>query len=203
MSIQIDILGSLDKAKTVIDRIKFKAVPKAARRSLNRVITASRVRAIKGIKRRRKLKPTELKKKFVLLKKARGSRIDKLQAEILFNRNPVSAIRFLVGPKQPSKQKGVKVKKRRVVRLHVKPGRRTKMPKAFIARGRGGNLQIFQRRGKKRFPIVKRGTAAISTVVDKSGLGKRLQKFAQKRLDIEFQRNLEHELNQIKSPALR
>jgi len=83
------------------------------------------------------------------------------------------------------------------LRVEVRPGRRVTLKSAFIAKGRGGNNQIFRRRTSKRFPIIKQSTPALSVLFLRDSLSNQLGNFAQKRLNQEFERTFEFELNKL------
>ena len=93
------------------------------------------------------IKLKEFKDKFSRLKvDLRSNDINKIKATLLISDRPTSLIKFVMGSKQPRKQKGIKVKRRKDIKTrYVKGGKITKVRGAFIARGKNNNVQVFRR----------------------------------------------------------
>lgn len=112
---------SLEKVDVFLDKLKTKALVNATRKSMNRSISALRTKANKEIRAKRKLKVSEINKRFFRITKAKGSNLSTLEAKLEVSGEAVSLIRFVVGQKEPRDQKGIPVAKRKLVRVEVKP----------------------------------------------------------------------------------
>lgn len=73
-----------------------------------------------------------------------------------------------------------------------KQGGRETLPNAFIAKGLGGNTQIFQRTTKKRLPIETLYGPSVAQMLRKQGRSDRLAEFARKILSNEIDRALKY-----------
>lgn len=193
MKITVDI----DRVVEFLDEFKTKALISAARKSMNRTVMMLRTRANRLAREERKLKSSELNKDFFKVKKAYGNNLGALQASLQISGRPMSLIRFVVGPKQPIPQQGIPVRSRKNLKVEVKPGRRVALSTAFIARGRGGNLQVFRRQTKASFPIMKQSVPALSRLFEKDPNKSALEKFGHDTLGSEFDRVFKFELERI------
>jgi hypothetical protein len=199
MSLDIRIDHDIENLKQFMSGIKLKALPKATRKALNKTLDLTRTRMNREFRDERKIKIGELKKRFQKVNRARGNRIAQMIAEVIPSIRSVSLIKFVVGKKEPRRQSGISVRRRRLLRTEVRPGKKLKRAKLFIARGRGGNYQVFQRMRSKRFPIGKRAVPSFAKLFKRTGMGKRLEAFAGKKWPVEWTRAIEFEMNKIKT----
>lgn len=197
MGLEMKISVNLDQVTEFLSEFKGRALVNATRKSMNRAVASLRTHANRKVREHRKLKASEINSKFFRMTKARGSRLDQLEASLEISGKPVSLIRFVVGKKEGRSQKGIPVRKRKPVVVEVRPGRRVKLKGAFIAQGRGGNNQVFRRRTKKRFPIVKQSVPSLAKLFEKPSFRNPLEKFAEAKLGSEFARTFKFELNRL------
>ncbi len=193
MRIEVD----LDRVKVFLTDIRFKALTNATRSAMNRSANVLRTRTNLEIRKHLKLKAGVINKKHLLVKKARGSRLESMESSLSISGKRLSLIDFVVGNKSPRPQKGIAVKRRKLLRVEVKPGRRSTLKKAFIAKGRGGKNQVFRRRTSKNNPIVKQSITAISTIIERRNLRTQLEVFGRKTFEKEFDRAFSFQLNKI------
>jgi hypothetical protein len=198
MSLDIRIDHEIGKLTEFLTDIKTKALPAATRKALNKTLDLARTQMNKDFRQERKIKIGELKKKFQRVKKARGNAITRMVAEVIPSMRRPSLIRFVVGQKTPRSQKGISVRRRRALRTQVRPGRKIKRKHLFIARGKGGAYQVFQRMRSKRFPIGKRSVPSFAHVFRTTGMGRRLESFAKKKWPVEWSRAIEFQMRKIK-----
>lgn len=187
----------MSAVQKLLPKINQKALPGATRMSLNRSLSALQTRANKKTREERRMKARDIKKDFFTLVRARGSDFARLNAQLIVSNKVLSLIRFIVGPREGRSQKGIPVRKRKPVTVHVRPGRRVKLKGAFVAKGRGGNNQIFRRRTKKSTPIVKQSVPSLASLFNRPKFRVPLETFAQQRFEIEFNRAFEFQLNKL------
>lgn len=197
INVNISLEKDLNEIKVFLDEFRTKALVNATRKSFNRTVSTLRTRSNKEVREHRKLKAGEINRRFFRVMKARGSRLDRLEASLDISGDPISLIRFVKGDKNPRNQKGIKVKKRKPLKVEVKPGRRVQLKSAFIAKGSGGKNQIFRRRTGKRNPIVKQSVPALSTLFSRDRFRAPLEAFANAKLSQEFERTFEFELDRL------
>lgn len=187
----------LDQVKVFLNEVKTRALVRATRKSMNRSLSALQTRANKKAREHRKLKAREIKKDFFNLKKAKGNHLHRIEAELGVSGRPMSLLRFVVGQKEPRRQKGIPMRSRRKVQVEVRPGRKVKLDSAFIAKGKGGKNQVFRRRTKSRAPIVKQSVPALSTLFARKKIETPLRLFARRHFLKEFGRTFDFELNKL------
>ncbi len=179
MSLDIEITSTLLDAAKMFDGIDPREVAKAARRSINRTLLTLRKESLKRIPEHLKVKPKTLRERYIRLNKAQGG--TNFEGSIDFSSEPIPMIEFVKGSKEPIKQKGVKVSRRRKLKVEITPGKRFILRKAFIQRVL--SKQVFKRpAGKDNFK--KQGVPSVGTIVVQRGIGKELvtiggQRFAE------------------------
>ena len=150
MSIEINIQNDLERAARGVDYMNHDAIPKAAKSALNRAVVSMRKESTKLIPKELRLRPTNLKERYMRLKKAQGMTIGGLEGEIAYLTDPVPLLEFVRGSKDVIAQKGIKVKNRRKLRVEIRPGKRFVLKRAFIQRAI--TKQVFKRaQGSKAF----------------------------------------------------
>lgn len=196
-ALEMKISVDLNSVKVFLDDVKFKALTNATRKSMNRALSALQTQASRVAREERKLKLREIKTRYFRLTKAKGNRLHEMKASLEISGKPLSLIHFVVGNKEPRSQAGIPVRKRKSIRVEVKPGRKVQLKSAFITRGRGGNNQIFRRRGKRSYPIVKQSVPSLAAVFSRDKIRKPLESFAQAKLSSEFEKTFQFEINKI------
>lgn len=143
----IDFEGGLREFESVLSSLGRKAAPKAHRNALNRSLTKLRTSMLDNIRLHYRVQKKETKDRYMVSQRARGNDIGNMVASLTVKGGAISLIRFLSkARRKPLKQKGIKVSKRKRLRIQVKPGSNVTLPKAFIAQGRNNNMQVFRRR---------------------------------------------------------
>jgi len=132
----------------------MRLVGRAAKSAMNRSLSKTNTQAVKITKLSLyKLKSSQLKKAFLRKSNVRITDLEKLEAKLGSRIQGPTMIRFVKGQKDPRPQRGIPVKKRKLVRVEIRPGITRKMPHSFIQKGRGGVNQVFRRETDKRNPI--------------------------------------------------
>jgi len=200
MNITLD--HQLRNVETFLDDLKKKALINATRMSLNKTLSSVAARANVMIREQRKLKLSAVKSYF-RMRKAQGNSLTALEAKFEISSKPVSLINYVVGKRSPQSTAGIKVSKRKSVKVEIVPGVKTTLLSAFIANGRGGNTQVFRRRGKASLPIVKQSGGSLSSIASKDSFRNALQSFAKDRLGIEFKTAFDFQLARAMKNASR
>lgn len=161
MGIQLEI--SLDKDIRELDQffddLKFKAVTQAARMGLNRAARDIKALSNKEIRKRRKMKLSEVKKR-ISIKTARGRNIADLEASVNFSGFPLPLILFIIGKKTPKVQTQANPK-RKSRQFEIVKGQKKAKKGLFVQKAQRGKLRhaVYRRRDAKD---VSQGFAAQS-----------------------------------------
>jgi len=203
MGISLKIDENFKRIEQDITKLRKSLVPTATRQAMNKTIVSVRENLAKRLLKKRKLPKMEMKRRELIMKKARGSDLNKLGAEIAVSMNPISMRRFLKGSKTAPrpKRKGFGKFSGRALKFEIQPGKQTVIRRAFFDRGKSGNAQVFVRKGMKRLPVVKKAIAGLGTLVDSPEIKVPLRTFMRRRFAIEFKRAYEHQL--LKAKTLR
>lgn len=169
MGLQIEIsLGKdLKQLDTFLTDLKFKVITRGVRQGLNRAAKRGRTETRKTVRKSiYNLKLKQLARE-INTTPARQRVLPDLESSIDISFNKISLRRFLTPAQLNRSQKGIKVKKRKRLRVRISPGRTSTLKKAFIAKGRNNNIQVFRRRTKKSLPIVVQKVPSIAKQLDK------------------------------------
>ncbi len=182
-------LKGLDKALLLYDE---KKVRRAARKTINDGLTRGRKIASKEIRTYWKIKPARVNKELTKFKAASNT---SLVAIIQAKGRPIGLTNFGT----PKARRGKRLKsgqwsKSAGVKVTIRPGRRTRLPHAFIATGAGGNRHVFERSGRGRYPIKNRATITIASMFDQGRVMAPTLRAIQARLDERFDHHLNYEL---------
>lgn len=206
MAIQISLEDNLKKINASFGSLRKQLIVKATRQSLNKTLSSVQTLTNKRFRKKRKMKASDIKKDFMKLKKARGSKMDQLQAEMQISGRALTLIRFVTGPKMPREQKGIAVKKRKPLRVRVEPGKSKKRGDVFIAKGNGGKYQVFRRtdnkkrkrQNRQKGPIEVQKTSALARIFERDNFRRPIETFAGRRLLLEFDRAIKFQLSKMK-----
>ncbi len=198
MSLDLNILHNLDEIEDFWSDLSQKVAIPATRSAINKAIRSTHKESIIQLKKRLKLTTGKLKKKYIYKTKAKGTTLAALEASVVFSTVPVSMINFVRGNKQAIKQKGIKVSKRRKLRVEITPGKKFHLRKAFIQKGKNNNYHVFKSDGKGK--MIKQSAPSVAHVVTKA-LDQRLKKFMSKRFQIEIKNQMKFRLDRQANKA--
>lgn len=146
---------------------------RAAKRAANRTLLTIRKTAIGMIRTKLNVRPSDLKKaNYISLDRATGNRLENVRASVVFSKRPIDMLYFVKGSKEPAPQKGIKVKRRRKVKVEIVPGKRTVLRRGFIANVR--TKQIFKHKRTHSKDLVKQGVAGVGILIDERGMGEKI-----------------------------
>ena len=191
MTISMKIEDNLDELGVFLNKKTSNALLKSTKRSIRRSFTTLQKEANQAVRREVNLKASEIRREwFKEEKKLKGSNLAALSATLFVRNKPVSLIRLVAGSKLPRTQRGISILKRRKLRVSVKKGRRTTLGKAFIAKGRNANFQVFRRRTSKSTPLVKQSAPSPHLLFLKPAFRAPIEAAVGKRLVLEFLNNM-------------
>lgn len=144
MSINIDISSNIAAIAQRFPDLQMEVFYPAVRGSIGKALIAGRTQAAKGLRERLNIKSADVKRK-IGITKPRPSGFASLEGVLSFDNTPQPLIDFVKGSKDIIKQAGIKVKRRRVLKVEITKGKVFKMQGGFIQKVR--SKQVF-RRGK-------------------------------------------------------
>lgn len=144
MGINIDITSNIASVMASIDDINKQVFYQSIRASIGKALVAGRAYSAQKLRQRLNIKSGMVKSKIGMTKPT-GSSLHSLEGVLSFDTTPQPLIDFVKGNKDVIKQKGIKIKKRRALRVEITKGKIWKMKGAFIQQVK--SKQVF-RRGK-------------------------------------------------------
>jgi hypothetical protein len=144
MGVNINIASNLAGHMAAIKDLNEQVFFKSIQYSINKALVAGRTEAAQGLRERLNIKSGNVKSK-IGIGKAKNGTLAQLEGYLSFDDSPQPLLDFVKGNKEVIKQAGIKVKKRRVLRVEISKGKSFKMKGGFIQQVR--SKQVF-RRGK-------------------------------------------------------
>jgi hypothetical protein len=199
MTIKLDILSNLDEMDIWLNATTSKMVPKALKRALQRSGKTLVTESQRRIRQQRNLKARDIKQKFFKVTKRLGKNPEKMEVVLAVADEPLKLSIFLRGTTRPRSQKGIKVSKRKGLRIKIKPGRAKRVKGAFIAKGpKSGKYEVFKRmktKGSDRGPLALQSAPSLHLFFIDSAFRRRIEKIVGAKLQKEFQQQFLHLLN--------
>jgi hypothetical protein len=190
VSLDIEITSTLLDAAKMFEGLTPSEVGKASRRAINRTLLTLRKESIKRIPEKIKIKAKTLRERYITLNKAQGG--TNYEGSIEFSGAPIPLLEFVKGSKEPIKQEGIKIARRRKLKVEITPGKKFTLRKAFIQRVQ--SKQVFKRaQGQGNFK--KQGAPSVGTVVVQKGIGKELVDIGASRFQELFVADLNARIN--------
>ena len=153
---------SITNVDALLKTLNAGIIKKAGARTVRRAASAGKTEISKQVRSRFNLKKQDVDRKITV--NLKGINNDYPEAKLTIYGDPISLTYF--GPKQISggiqtfisKNRGIAQKKLRRskysgVTVKILKSKQTKLPQAFLARGKGGIPQVFARQGKSRYPL--------------------------------------------------
>jgi hypothetical protein len=148
MSINIDISSNIAVIMKSFPELNDEVFYQSIRYSIGKALIAGRTQAAKGLRERLNIKSGDVKRK-IGMTKPKASSMASLEGILSFDNTPLPLLDFVKGSKEVIKQEGIKVKKRRVLRVEITKGKAFKMKGGFIQRVR--STQVFRRGRSGKF----------------------------------------------------
>lgn len=186
MSLKINIEHNFHDLTKMMNEISHDNIVGGTKRAMNDALRRSRVVVGKEIMKEIALSSSKVKAR-INIYKARGSSLDAIEGALGFSDMPISMLNFVVGNKSNIKQKGLKVKQRRKLKVRLKPGKTIKLKGAFIQKVK--SQQVFRRKGQG--PRVRKlGIKSIATIAFQRKIRPRIEEVFLKRFDREWRRQM-------------
>lgn len=178
-----------------LEKLKSNELLSITRRSINKTLVSVRLESFKLLKKNVKTTTKKLKDKYTETEKATGNTVDALQGSFTFNTKSMPLIDFVSGNKDPIKQKGIPVAKRRRLKVMVRPGSRVQLKQAFIQRA-NNSIQVFRRVDNKLKRLTAPSTAHIVNS-SSDNIKYQIQKYGTERFSTILTRELNAQINKL------
>jgi hypothetical protein len=165
MSINIDITSNIAMIMKSFPELNNEVFYQSVRYSIGKALIAGRTQAAKGLRERLNIKSGDVKKK-IGMTKPKASSLASLEGILSFDNAPLPLLQFVKGSKDVIQQKGIKIKKRRVLKVEISKGKVFKMRGGFIQKVR--STQVF-RRGR-RGGFKKQSAPSIAHFIEQENL---------------------------------
>lgn len=201
MAIQIeigDLLKLQGQVRNFLDRTQRLTLVKAGRRALLRTVPTGTREIIEEIKTRRNLRSSRIREALTITKNLRGQTIEQLSVEFTINDRRFGLIEYVKGRKVARSQAGKAVDKRPKLKIEIVPGKTLVSNDMFIAKGNGGNFQVFRRRGTKGLPITKQVEPALSNVLANKDVNEKVLLALEERYLVEIANAINFQFSQEK-----
>ena len=152
MSIEVNILDNLNEVGIWLKDLGEKGLATATKRAMLKTRPTFVRESRNQLKNFKKINNKAINDRFVITKKLDGNLINKFEINLAILSKPIRAIKFIKGRKVRQAKKGIKVKRRRKLKIEVKPGKVSRLKNAFIEKGRGGTLMVLRRQTQKPRP---------------------------------------------------
>lgn len=192
---KISIKENLLDAYATFDDLKKSQIHSAARRAINRTLVTVRKESVGIVKKGLRIKSSVLKS-YISIQKPNQKKFYNMQGSLTYQSRGLALIDFVRGQKKATPMKGVKVKKRRKVKVEITPGKKITLNKAFISKTASKGLQVMKGTGKSQ--VLKMQTApslGALLMSRKKNVGVEIQTLARQRFNIEFRRDLMARIN--------
>lgn len=202
MSLDISITSNVLDAVSAMEKMPDKIIWDATRVSINRALVTGRKEAGKTLRERLNVKSRDMKQK-IKASKARGSNLRSLEGVLSFDDTPMPLLDFVRGNKNLIKQKGVKVRKRRKLKVEITRGKKFHIKGGFIQKVR--SKQLFKRGNSGK--LYKQSAPSVGEWIMrkqfKFPVAKAMRVSFRKNLKNQMDFRLEREMNRVKSSRLR
>lgn len=172
----------IEKAERMLEHIPG-AAPKAMARAINRATDSAKTEAARTVTRGYHIRHRDVLDTI----KIHRATPDDLNAIILSRGNLIPLMKFRVSPNRPTPGK------KRTVVARVKRNGGGSITNAFVTRLKNGHVGVFNRAGKRRFPIEQRYGPSVPEMLNSPSVTQRVQQMASVRLE----QRLDHEIDRI------
>lgn len=192
--LRISIDSNFEALGKAFEELGASQIISASRRAMNRTLLTLRKTSIGLITERIRIKPKELRSKYIWLERARGGNFLSLEAAIVFSGMSIPLLEFVRGSREPIQQKGIPVKRRKKTRAEITPGKRFVVKKGFVQRVQ--TLQVFKRRKSGEF--YKQSVGSVAKLIIERGIGEELVRVGGEKLALELERELNFQILKMK-----
>lgn len=191
--LDIDISTNLDAIDDFLDDFTLNIFIGSARRAIDRTVVSARADATKHIRKTVNIKAKDLKNK-IKIGKAKGG-INSLQGFVDFDGAPIPLLEFVTGSNDVPNNKGVPIKKRKVLKIKILKGKSRKLRGAFIAKVH--SKQVFRRGRSGGF--YKQSAPSIAEWMSRNNLRDPVLKRAQDTFNRTFKHEYQFRMSKAKA----
>lgn len=184
---KVNIDTNFHDFKDMMDDLGNRDIGASARTAINRAMTRGQSQVVKQLKKDINLRSTPIKDRITIIK-AKGTMMHKMEGVMIFSGNPIPLKEFVIGPKTNIEQKGIKIRKRRKIKVKFKPGKTIKVAGAFIQKV--NSQQLFRHKGKGR-RVRKLAASSLAVIAFRQPRRKRLEDTLMGRFDKVFKQQLQ------------
>jgi hypothetical protein len=173
-----------------------KEMPRAFTSALNRTLAHVLTKTDSIVRNHYKVSKEEIRKPM----KDHKATLNKPRAWIKIRSRRFTLSRFM-SEDMKSPLQVLKLMKTNNIRVRVKKGKMKPVggtPKPFIAFGKGDALQVFRRKGKKRYPVEVLRTVSPSQMVENLDVAKKIQVAANAMLEKRVEHEIQYRLEKVK-----
>lgn len=185
MSVNISVTSNIVDVVASMKDLPDRIIWNATRVSINRALTTGRKEAAKSLKDRLNVKSRNMKKKMAITK-ARGGNLRSLEGKLSFDDKPIPLLQFVKGSKNKIAQKGIKIRKRRKLKVEITKGKRFHLKGGFIQKVR--SRQVFKRGKSGR--LYKQSAPSVAEWIGRSSFRKPVEKAMKKSFDTNLKNQL-------------
>ena len=191
-----DLLKAHGQVREFLDRTQQKTVVNAARRALVRTRPTGTRAIIEEIKTQRNLRSSRIREALTIQNNLKGKILEHLNITFTVNDRRFGLIEYVKGRKVARSQLGKAVDKRPKLKFEIVPGKTLVSNDAFIAKGKGGNFQVFRRRKTSSLPITKQVEPALANVLGNKDVAGKIVAALQERYLIEISNAINFQFSQ-------
>lgn len=206
MGLEISIEHNLKKVDANLKLLQKKLLPKAMKQALNKTLNRVVTKTSREFRdKERNMKVGLIKKKYIRKYKATGNNIATMQAKMWISGRGLHLLEFVRGSKDPRPQKGIAVRKRKKLKVRIRPSKTVTRKKLFIAKGHGGRNMVFRRQNNKlvktpdqKGPLAAQTVPGYASIFRKLRFNQKIVRFANRVLLIEFNRSFNLQMSKMK-----
>lgn len=193
MSLKINITDDFKTAFDALDKFQRKELKQAARTAIRRSLVTMRKELTIMFKKEVRLKSSFIKSQIITkMHKSAVTGRGLVSGSLLISTVPLPLIEFVRGSKERTSQKGIPVKRRKKVRVEIKPGNRFVVRGGWIGQTQSRGLQVL-RRGRAQGHLKMQVGPSLGAILlsDRRGVTPKVLQLGQET----FTKNLKRELN--------
>ena len=205
--IKLTLIDKLHKAESNFFKLKSPLLDRAAKRAIRVASKSTLGYTAKQLKGEVNLKLSEIKQEHLWLSPVYGKKIKDMVAFIHIKPKTINLYQFVVGNKKPRKQKGIKVKRRKPIKVRYKKGKTETRPALFIAKVKGRYMLLNRlankkrkrlKRGWQKGPTARHELKSYARFIERdTKMQERIMKHSDVRLIKEFDRAVERALAKL------
>lgn len=186
MSLDISITSNIADVVSSFKDLPDNIIYQGTRVAINRALTTGRKEAGKTMRERLNVKARDMKSK-IKKTNAKGGQLRSLVGVLSFDDTPQPLLNFVKGNKNLIKQKGVKIRKRRKLKVEITRGKKFVLKSGFIQKVR--SKQVFKRGDSGK--LYKQSAPSVGEFI----MRRKFKKPVSKKMIESFNKNLRNQMS--------